>query len=258
MIAAIKYLAIACFIIALILLTISLVFYWLRSPSHERQWGIGQEKLPSVELTKGSVRVQNFRDYDWLSQPVKEQYKSLDFDLAQIESVSVGVSHFSKLENIAHVFIVFGLKGHEDIALSVEARRSNGEEYTITGGLTFSFDLAYFLASTNDLLSVRQQRNERVYLYKTIADESTAQAFFVKIAERVNELYETPEFYHILFKNCASQVIDEIEKITEVKFPFFAKTFSPGSSGKVLFEMGLIDTVEKDFGYVKAQALVDK
>jgi len=235
-----------------------MIFYFLRTPSHDRQWGQGQEKLPKVEISDYRVNVENFRDFDWVREPVVSQYKELDFDLNQIESVTVGVSHFSKFESIAHVFIVFGLNGHEDIAVSVEARRSVGEEYTITGGLTFSYDLAYFLASTRDLLSIRQLRNESVYLYKTIADESTAQKFFVKIAERINELYKTPEFYHILFKNCASQVIDEIEKITDVRFPFFAKTFSPGSSGKVLFEMGLIDTNEKDFEIVKAQALVEQ
>ena len=240
-----------CVIGIIFMIIVSMIFYFLRTPSHDRQWGQGQEKLPQVKFSDHHVKVKNFRDFDWATEPIVSHYKELDFDLNQIESVTVGVSHFSKHESIAHVFIIFGLQDHEDIAVSVEARRSIGEEYTITGGLTFSFDLAYFLASKNDLLSIRQQRNERVYLYKTIADESTAQAFFVKIAERVNELYETPEFYHILFKNCASQVIDEIEKITEVKFPFFEKTFSPGSSGKVLFEMGLIETDGNNFEQMK-------
>ena len=240
----------------MLLVLVSLFFYLTQAPSNDRQWELGQQTLQQVQVDEGQIIIKDLRDYDWSSVTKQERYRDVQFALSDIESVEVGVSHFSVHESIAHVFIVFGIKGHEDIGLSVEARRSAGEEYTISGGLSFSFDLAYFLTSKQDLLSIRQQRNERVYLFKTIASPEVAQDLFKRLAGRVNELYETPEFYHILFKNCANMVVTEVEKISDVRFPLYEKTFAPGFSGKVLFDMGLLDSKQKSFAEIKKESLV--
>ncbi|MGH1428212.1 MAG: DUF4105 domain-containing protein [Arenicella sp.] len=247
------YLSLSLFIL---LAVASLFFYLTQSPSNDRHWEFGQQVLQQVEFDGDQITIKDLRDYDWGADDHQAQYRDKQFALDDIESIEVGVSHFSVHESIAHVFIVFGIKDQEDIGLSVEARRSVGEDYTISGGLRFSFDLAYFLTSKQDLLSIRQQRNERVYLFKTIATPDVAQDLFKRLADRVNQLYATPEFYHILFKNCASLVVAEVEKISDVHFPFYEKTFAPGFSGKALFEMGLLDTQQTSFSEVKSESLV--
>ena len=237
-------------------LLISLFFYFSQTPSHDQNWSFGQQKLPLVSISGQDVVIQDLRDYDWLNESSVENYYDVSFSLDDIESLEVGISHFSVHESIAHIFLVFKIKGQEDIGFSVEARRSAGEEYTITGGLKFDFDLAYFLTSKKDLLSIRQQRNERVYLFKTKATSRITQQLFLKLSSRINRLYEQPEFYHVLFKNCATQVVEAIESITDVRFPFYEKTFAPGFSGKALFDMGLIDTNLTSFEQVKSASLV--
>ncbi len=251
------------FVLLIVLFCISSLFFYLtRSSSNDRQWEIGQQQLQRVSIDAGrtseskTVTIKDLRDYDWLSDTSQQNYRDEVFALSDIKSIEVGVSHFSAHESIAHVFIIFAIKGKESIGLSVEARRSQGEDYTILGGLTFAYDLAYFITSKRDLLSIREKRGERVYLFPTTATPLVAQQLFQQLAERVNQLADTPEFYHILFKNCATQVVSEVEKITELSFPFYEKTFAPGFSGKVLFDMGLIETNAKSFAQVKEDFLV--
>ncbi len=254
-------LKVICFIFSTLIvlfLIASSYFYLTKTPSNNRQWEVGQQQLQriSIDSDSGLVNIKDLRDFDWLSETTQENYRDETFALGDIESIDVGVSHFSANESIAHVFIIFVVKGREDIGLSVEARRSVGEDYTITGGLTFSYDLAYFITSKRDLLSIREQRGERVYLFPTTATPLLSQQLFQQLAERVNQLAETPEFYHILFKNCATQVVSEVEKITKLSFPFYEKTFAPGFSGKVLFDMQLIKTEASNFSQVKEDFLV--
>lgn len=252
-------------VLALISIAVSAFFYWTQRPSNDRQWAFGQQRLPSVEIVNDRFKINNLRDYAWHqmndSEPANEQesveqYRDIVFKLSDIQALEVGVSHFSVHQSIAHVFLVFKVNGQPDIGLSIEARRSIGEDYAIWGGLTFAYDLAYFLTTKRDLLAIRQQRNEKVYVYPTVASPQIAQQLFQRLAHRVNELATTPEFYHILFKNCAGLVVTEVEQISPLNFPFYEKTFAPGFTGKVLFDMGLLQTQATDFATVQQDSLV--
>lgn len=80
--------------------------------------------------------------------------------------------------------------------------------------------------------------------------------FFLYV-QRVNELKKTPEFYHTVFSNCTNLIADEIDSISDIKFPFWEKTFAPGMADRALFEMGLLSVKGKNFDDVKKEYLVD-
>lgn len=222
------------------------IFYLVKSPSNDRNWEFGQQKLQQVVFDQDQVLVKDLRDYQWTDIGNEEYYRDFEFDLKDIVGLEVGESHFSVHEGIGHIFLIFNLKDGQDVALSIEARRNDGEDFGILKGLIFDYELIYILATKRDLLSLREQREERIYIYPMKATPEVAQKLFGLIAKRVNSLYQKPEFYHLLFRNCTNLITDEVEKISEHRFPFYEKTFAPGHAGRALFKMGVIDGANAD------------
>ena len=126
--------------LALICVAVSAFFYMIQQPSNDRRWAFGQQRLPTVEVVKDQFKINNLRDYAWQKmgdaksidkQKTVAQYRDIEFSLSDIQALEVGVSHFSTHQSIAHVFLVFKVNGQPDIGLSIEARRSVGEDLSL-------------------------------------------------------------------------------------------------------------------------------
>ncbi|NCU42681.1 MAG: hypothetical protein EOM19_08335, partial [Candidatus Moranbacteria bacterium] len=54
------------FLVLVILVSISLFLFLVRQkPSHDRDWELGQEKLPQILLEGNEIVVKNLRDFRW-------------------------------------------------------------------------------------------------------------------------------------------------------------------------------------------------
>ncbi len=252
----IKFFLILIILLIIIFLLLTLFFYLTNKDRPGGEWELGQQKLQKIDFEEGKVLISDLRNYDWTRIGSEEGYMDFGFELNDIEGIEVGVSHFAAQDFIAHVFIVFNLKDKEDIALSIESRRRDVQDFTLIEALKFDYDLAYFITTKNDLISLRDKRKEEIHLYPTIASPEKSQELFSLISEKVNGLYEKPERYHLFFKNCTNLIANEIENISDERFPFFQKTFAPGYAGKVIFDMGLIDTELEEFDEVQDRYLI--
>lgn len=222
-------------------------------PSHERQWELGQEKLPKFTfLDGGTVTVENFRNFNWEEDGVAEpNYETRIFDLKKIETVDVFISHFDEFEGLAHIFISFGFRGGDYMVVSLETRREIGEEFSPFLGLLRQFEIIYVVGSEEDIVGLRTDlRNERVYVYPTKATPEIARKLFWIIANDINSVYEEPRIYNTLTKNCTNEITRRVEEITDVEFPLTWKTVLPGYFDEVLYEAGVINA-EGDFSRVK-------
>lgn len=254
-----KYIIIFLLVFLLFTFIYSLYLKNSKVAKKDANWELGQEKNAEVLVNGNGVIIKNLRDFNWAKESDSEQARWIDdnFDLADITGVKMGVSHFSAKSGIAHVFVIFEIDGHENIALSIESRREVGEDFEILKGLTYDYELIYVLASERDVIDIRRVRNEKVYIYPTIASPEKSQELFVALSEKINSLHSVPEFYHLFTKNCTNSIAREIEKISNKRFPFIEKTFLPGSSAQALFAMGLIDAEKLDFIDMQKDFLVD-
>lgn len=241
----------------IIITNFSLMFF--KNPSNDRDWEFGQQKLQKIEFNKDNkIKIKDLRDYDWTKKGNEEKYINKEVNLDNLSGLEVGISHFSeKNEGIAHIFLIFNFDNDDNIALSIESRREKGEKFEILKGLTYDYELIYIWATKNDLLSLREKRDERVYIYPIKADIEKIKKILKSSLEKTNSLYEKPEFYHILFKNCATLIVDEVQKVSDLKFPMKEQIFEPGYSDKALFDMGLLKTKLKDFEKVKEKFLIE-
>ena len=217
------------------------------SPEREgKVWEFGQEKLPKVLIQNKNIKIENLRDFDWSKKEKNkiEKYKDFEFSLDEIQSVDLLISHFTKQEFIAHVFVIFNLKNGENFGVSIESRRIAGQKFSIFGGMWYKYNLIYVVATEKDLISLREKRNEKLYRYHLILSPEESQKLFLNLARKEDELVKKPEFYNTIFTNCTNLLVEEMEKVRDFDFPFLEKYFLPGYTDEALYEENLLDKVE--------------
>ena len=257
--------------LVIVFIFVSVLMWLFKTPTNNSDWELGMKQLQNVEVEGYIVKeggsiiedkndkflIKNVRDFDWRKVGNEENYKNMDFTLSDIRGMEVGISHFSKEnEGLAHVFTIFNLEDGRNIAVSIETRRDGGEKFGFLKGVFFDYELIYILATKEDLLSLREKRGEKIYIYPINTTAKKAQDIFRSFSKRVNSLYENPEFYHILFKNCTSLTVDEVKKVSDKKFSWYEQVLAPGYAAQALFEMDLIKTEEKDFEKMRKEFLI--
>ena len=119
------------------------------------------------------------------------------------------------------------------------------------------FEIIYVVGSEEDVVGVRTgHRNERVYLYPTIATPAQARDLFNLLAANVNDIYESPRMYNTLTHNCTNELTRPVEKMSDVTFPLTWKTILPGYFDEILHELQLIDT-NQSFAEMKQSHLIN-
>jgi hypothetical protein len=70
----------------------------------------------------------------------------------------------------------------------------------------------------------------------------TQKKLFLSMMQRVNTLYEEPEFYNTLFNTCTTNIVRHVQEISDINIPISYKVLMPGYSDKLAYDLDLIDT----------------
>lgn len=231
--------------VGLVILFFVVGFLFSVQPSHDRDWELGQEKLPRFALDGNTLRVENFRNFPWTDEMESiARYETRVFDLSSIERLDVFISHFDTFEGLAHIFLSFGFADEKQLVISLESRREVGEEFSPFLGLFRQYEIIYVVGSEEDIVGARiGVRKERVYRYPTVATPDQARALLLRFSEDINSVYDTPRFYNTLWHNCTNELTRRVEEMFSVNFPLTWKSLLPGYFDEVLYEMNLIQRV---------------
>jgi hypothetical protein len=127
------------------------------------------------------------------------------------------------------------------LAVSIETRKEQGEEYAAWKGSARQFELMYVLADERDVVQVRTNiRGESVYRYRTTATPEQTRMLLVDVLARTNQLASRPEFYDTLTNNCTTNLVDHINRIQPQRVKYDYRVLLPGYSDKLAFDEGLI------------------
>ncbi len=235
-----------------------LILQVLFQPSHNRDWEIGHEALPTISFADGTVTIDNFRNFDWYEEyKANAIYETISFKEEDIQSVDVFISNFAEFQGLAHIFLSFGLKNGQYVTVSLETRRESDEKFSPILGILRQYEIIYVVGSERDLVGARTgPRDERVYLYPTKATPEQAKRLFRLLAEDINTIATEPRMYNTLTQNCTNEITRRVEEVADVSFPLSWKTVMPGYFDEVLYEMGIIDT-SVPFAEIKAGYLID-
>ncbi len=251
-----RYLLGAVLIVAIIYLTLLIVF----RPSHDRDWELGHEALPHIlySATSSQITIENYRNFNWTAvKSADVSYETRTYNLDDIESVDVFISHFDDFEGLAHIFLSFGFTDGEHVVVSLETRRESDETFSPLLGILRQFEIIYVVGSEEDIVGVRTgHRGERVYLYPTKANPEQARELFNRLATEINAVYDEPRMYNTLTHNCTNELTRPVEAMSDVDFPITWKTILPGYFDEVLYELELINT-DQTFAETKTSHLID-
>ena len=94
------------------------------------------------------------------------------------------------------------------VAISIETRPEVGEGFDPLASLFKQFELIYVVGDERDIVRVRtDHREEDVFLYRVNTSPQVARRLFKVYLERINELADRPEFYHLLSNSCTINII---------------------------------------------------
>ena len=210
--------------------------------SNDRDWSPELEQLPTVSLDAGKVTLTNIRHNTYLSEDdFVVEYFDRQFSLSEIQSVDFVVVPF-KIKQIAHTMLSFGLQDGTYLTVSIEVRKEKGERYNPALGLGRRFELIYLVGDERDLIRVRtEHRDAEVYVYPSIATPEQAQALFLNVMERANQLAADPEFYNTIRNNCTTNLAGHVNEISSKKIMYGWRVLLPGLSAKYAYDLGLLD-----------------
>jgi hypothetical protein len=222
----------------------SVVWAALR-PSNTRRWAIDQSVLPLAEFDGSLVTIHGVRNFRWTSATeATPLWEDRRYDLEQIATAWYVLVPFSKAwRGPAHAFVTFGFDDGRYLAISVEARREQGESYGPLKGMLRRFELLYVIGDERDLIGRRAVYDgSDVFLYPIRADRGTIRAVFRAMLERANGFREKPEFYNTITNNCTLNLVHHVNQLAPGRIPSSWQIVLPGYSDEVIHRLGLIDS----------------
>lgn len=190
-------------------LFVGVLVWWISiQPSHDRQWRPEVAVMPRAIIGGDRVRFTGFRNFD---------YRSRDDFTARYEEREVSLSHLTGVDfyisfwmpgPLGHTFLSFVFDNAPPVSISIETRPEVGEGFAPVASLFKQFELIYIVGDERDLVRVRTNyRGEEVFLYHIKISPENARRLFLVYLERINELADRAEFYHLLSNNCTVNII---------------------------------------------------
>lgn len=228
------------------LVTVVTVILWLSvHPSNNRDWSLDQAILPYAEINNNLVTIRNVRNFTYASTTsYTPAYYDKTYNLNTIKSVDYFVEPFSEWEGSAHTFLSFGFEDNSYVSISIEIRKEKGESFSALKGLFKQYEIMYVVGDERDIVKLRTNyRKDKVYMYPIKISKEKSQALFLSMIQDVNSLYEQPRFYNTLTSTCTSEIAKHVNVISPKKIPLSFKVLFPGYSDRLVYDLGLIDTV---------------
>jgi hypothetical protein len=214
-------------------------------PSNVRPWIEEQSVLPAVEREGDRVTVTGVRAFRWRSATDYEaRWETRTYDLSALRRVWFGLSPFGgRWRGPAHAFLSFEFGDGEYVAISVEARREEGERYGVLAGLLNRFEVMYVIGEERDVIGLRTHVwGDPVHMYPVATSPEKGREVFLAMVSRAEALRERPEFYNTFAHNCTTALLSAANAARVEPIPFGLDVVLPGYADRRLLRLGLLDT----------------
>ncbi len=247
-----------------VLLLITSIYVFSKSPSHDKDWQIPQQRLPEIRYDDSSFTINGIRDfrYGGRGSITEQNYLEKQYNFADVQHIWYGLSHFGPSgAGLAHVFLSFEFvddAGNPDfLVLSIEARRSKKQAYSPLLGVLRHYEIIYIWGTERDVIGVRSHvREEKTQLYKLNTSRENTIRLLQSYLEDSAELIDEPAFYNTLLNNCMLGLIRHGENFSLFEALTTRNIILPGFSDYVLFEKGFLDS-KADFSTQRQASFIN-
>ncbi len=229
-----------------VVLLIALIAWWSNiQPSNDRDWQTDVAVLPYATIDGDRYTVHNIRNFEYRSEfDYTPAYYDRTYDLRELQSVDIVASYWMG-PAVAHIFLSFGFRDGQYLAVSIETRKERGEEYSTIKGFFRQYELYYVVADERDVIrsrtNYRKDPPEDVYVYRINGPIENGRRVFAEYMRAINSLKVRPEFYNTLTTNCTTTIwMNSRVNPDHVKLSW--KVLASGYVPDYLYEIGRLDT----------------
>jgi hypothetical protein len=244
--------------VAFIALYLGVVAWWIAiPPSHDREWRPEVAVMPRAVIDGDRVRITGVRNFDYRTRnDFTVRYEEREVLLSHLTGVDFYVSYWSE-GLVGHTFLSFIFDNAPPLSISIETRPEVGEGFNPIASLFKQFELIYVVGDERDIVGVRtNHRLETVYLYRLNASPDKARELLLVYLERINELADRPEFYHLLSNSCTINIIRYLNAAGR-KGRFDIRHLFNGLIDSYLYHSGRVDTT-LPFDELRRRSLINE
>jgi len=221
-----------------------IVLMWSISirPTHDRPWRPDVAVMPRVTIDGDRVRITGVRNFDYRSATdFTERWEEREVLTSHLTSIDFFVSYWMP-GPVSHTFLSFNFDNASPLCMSIEARPVAGEGFEPIRSMFKQFGLIYIVGDERDVVGVRTNfRHEDVFMYRLNVSQESARALFMIYLERINELADRPEFYHLLTNSCTINIVRYARAVGKPG-GFDIRYVLNGFVDRWLYSMGFLDT----------------
>jgi hypothetical protein len=237
------------------------LLWWFNiQPSNDRNWQTDVDKIVHASINGDLVTVHDIRNFSYHSEfDYSPDYYDKTFDLNKLIGIDLFAVYWMG-PDIAHIIISFDFGEDNHLAVSIEARKEEGESYSTIKGFFRQYELIYIVADERDVIGLRTNYRkdppEQVYRYRIKGSIEAGKRLFMKYIERINGLYQKPIFYNTLIHNCTTTIWLNTRDVNPDHIPFSWKILVSGHLPEYLYEAGRLNQ-QLPFAELKDQAYVN-
>lgn len=234
-------------VLIILILVLLICAYIKQEPHTSDDW---QEQLAiasTAEFNGNQVLIKNVRNFRYYptEHDMQPSYYDKIYDLDQVKRVWYTTEPFNENNSAAHTYVSFEFNNGDFLGISIEARKTKDQTFSIWAGMIHSYPLIYIAADERDLAILRANiRKDKVYVYPVKLEKpENARLLLVDMLNKMNKLSVEPEWYNSLFSNCTSSIAKHINNITPGRISRFSwQLWLTASADELALNRGLLDT----------------
>ena len=230
-------------LLAALVPVIAVIVWWTSIPArNDRNWYPDVARLAHATFAGNLVTIENVRNFDYRSETdYTQRWETRTYDLDKLRGFDMFLSFWGPTL-IAHTIASWEFDDGQHLAISIETRKEQGEEYSALRGFFRQYELYYVVADERDLVRLRTNyRGEQAYLYRLRVPPDAARAFLREYLQEVNRLAEQPRWYNALTHNCTTTIRYHAQQVGEGR-PLDWRLFANGRSDEMMYDQGRLDT----------------
>ena len=198
-----------------------------------------------MSIDGGVYFFSRVRDFVWKS-PYSAQRRYLEYCVRRQDVVSCDLylDRFGRRNLAGHIILEFSFYSGEKLALSVEARLADGEEYSFWKAALLQYCVVAIWGTSEDILGLRKVRKNTLIHYPLRIKKQHLQLFFEKVLAKTEYVNARKVRYNLLLNNCTSLLWRVVSEAFGLDF-WQWQVFLPGYIDRLLYQMGLIS--KKDY-----------
>jgi hypothetical protein len=217
--------------------------WWLAiPPSNDRPWYPDVARLPYGTVNGHLLTLHNVRDFDYRSETdYRQHWETRTYDLNKLQGVDLFLSYWGS-PAIAHTIASWEFADQPPLAISIEARKAEGQSYSAVRGFFRQYMLYYVVADERDVIRLRTNyRGEEVYLYRIRMPLDHARALLLQYVADINRLAEHPRWYNALTQSCTTTIRYHLKHIGPTR-PWNWRILVNGYLDELMYQRDAIDT----------------